>query len=115
VEDKLAFAFEVWTVRAFEKAQRTPDARELTECAHGFAREVLEEAYREFEEILTSILEPESEVLGRHGLTCDSVAHIAATSARGFKESAADMDALRGLISGLVSMIVALMDPAPAG
>jgi AcrR family transcriptional regulator len=115
VADRLALAFDVWTVRPFEMVQLSPDARELTECAHGFARDVLEDSYRQFEEILASIIDPMSEALGRHGLTPDRVARIAATSARGFKASAADTDALRELISGLISMIVALGEPAPAG
>jgi AcrR family transcriptional regulator len=110
VADQLAFSFDVWTVRPFELIHDAPDAKDLTECTYGFAREVLEEGYREFEKLLTGIIEPHADALTRHSLAPRQVAHVLAVSARGFKESAADVDELRALIAGLIGMTLAALD-----
>jgi AcrR family transcriptional regulator len=108
--EKLTFVFDVWTVRPFKLIHEAPNAKELTDFSFGFAREVMEDGYREFEKLLVSIIEPHTDALSRHDLTPCQLAHVLALTVRGFKEGALDVDELLALIAGLVRMTMAALD-----
>src|ERR1700728_1060719 len=48
-EAKLRIVFEIWTVQPFQIMLNSPDAGDLVDCAHGFAREIVEQASAELE------------------------------------------------------------------
>jgi AcrR family transcriptional regulator len=113
VEGKLNFAFELWTVHAFELMRASPDAGDVIDCTHGFARETVAAIDREFESMLLDILEP----LKQHGkvhkpvIPLSQVAHLLAASAHGYKESAATAPELRSMITGLIKLTLAALQP----
>lgn len=109
VAAKLAFVFDVWTVRPFELASGAPDARELTDCSHEFASDVVEDSRRRFEETLVHILTPDADALARHHLVPDQVAHVLSVATDGFKNRAANVDELRALVAGLIDMTLAML------
>src|SRR5260370_31050255 len=43
IERKLNFAFDGWTARTFELILNAPDAKDVIECSHGFARQTIDE------------------------------------------------------------------------
>src|SRR5271156_1775695 len=57
-EEKLRFAFEIWTVRPFQIMQSSPDAKDLVNCGQDFACDVLARISSDFESLLTEILKP---------------------------------------------------------
>jgi AcrR family transcriptional regulator len=120
VESSLQFAFEVWAVQPYQLMLDSPDARDLIDCAHGFAREVMEQATREFEVLLVEILKPlvKAPVTSQAGLSeleAAQIAHLLASCTHGFKEAASSTEELRTMISGLITLtIAALRAPALA-
>ncbi|MEM7248989.1 MAG: TetR/AcrR family transcriptional regulator [Acidobacteriota bacterium] len=105
--DALHLAFDTWTVRPFELLHHAAGYEELSDCTHGFAREVVTTMYRDFEVLLVDILEPEKDGLSRRGLTTEHVARVLAVAVRGFKETARDVDELRALIEGILTLTLA--------
>lgn len=105
VADKLLLAFELWTVRPFEAVQQAPDARELIECTHGFARPALEVIKSEFETIVCDILAEVAPKRSKY-LSAAALAHLLVASSQGFKGSAADTKELRDLIAGQIDVLL---------
>lgn len=118
VAGKLQFAFEIWTVEPFKLMQDSPDAKDLIECGHGFAKATFDEIYAGFEAVLVEILQPVAES-GSNGdgslPSVTEVAHLLVSATHGFKESAASVAELRSLVAGLIALtLAALQKPAPA-
>lgn len=114
VEAKLQFAFEVWTVKPFELMLESPDAKDLIECGHGFARVTFERIYADFEAVIAAILKPLAGVSRKHSargaeLTETQVAHLIVAATHGFKESAHSAAELREMISGLIALTLFAM------
>jgi AcrR family transcriptional regulator len=112
VESKLQFTFEVWTVRPFQLMLASPDAKDLIDCVQGFARETFRQISSEFEALLVEILAPLAEAPltdGASELGAGQIAHLLNASIQGLKESAASVDDLRSMISGLIMLTVAAM------
>lgn len=112
VEERLNFAFEVWTVRPFEMMLSTPDAKDLIDCTHGFARETGLRISAEFEALLVEILAPVSYQPHSAVLPVEQVAHLLAASIHGFKESCATVEELRGMVAGLIRLTLAALEHA---
>jgi len=114
LEGKLNFAFELWTVHAFELMLKSPDARDIIDCTHGFARDTIAEIDAEFESQLLEILAP---LKPQHGnphkpvIPLSQVAHLLAASTHGYKESATSVAELRSMIAGLVKLALAALQP----
>jgi AcrR family transcriptional regulator len=114
VEAKLQFAFEVWTVKPFEVMLDSPDAKDLIECGHGFAKVTFDQIYADFEAAITAILAPvadnsrKSSAKGSQ-LTAAQIAHLIVAATHGFKESANNVTELREMISSLISLTLAAM------
>jgi AcrR family transcriptional regulator len=106
VEEKLAFAFEVWCVRPFELIQASPDAADLLESSHEFAAEVTSKAATDFESLLVELLEPLVRKKTALKLSPHQVARILRTSANGFKRAAKDSADLRRLISDMRRIVL---------
>jgi AcrR family transcriptional regulator len=115
VEARLLFAFEVWTVRTFELMLASPDAKDLVNCVHEFARETILQAYSQFEAILAEILTPLTTSVPSPVLSAEQIAHLLAASIHGYKETATTVAEIREMISGLIALtLAALKDPALA-
>ena len=114
MESKLHFAFEVWTVDPFRMMIESPNAKDLIDCTHGFAREIMEKLSAEFEAILVEILSPAvkapvASLAGDEELLAPEIAHLLATSIHGFKESAHTTRELRTMIHGLITLTIAAL------
>jgi AcrR family transcriptional regulator len=106
VEEKLAFAFEVWCVRPFELMQVSPDARDLLESSYEFAAEVTTKAATDFEALVAEVLKPLVWKQTRLKLSPLQIARILRTSAHGFKSAAKNSADLRQLISDMCTIIL---------
>lgn len=103
VEDKLAYAFEVWCVRGFDRSLKSPEAKEVSDSSYEFAREALEEGYGKLESIIADVLTAEdrgSRKLSSH----QKKAHILVSATRGFKIVARSSAELRKMIKDLLVM-----------
>jgi TetR/AcrR family transcriptional regulator, regulator of autoinduction and epiphytic fitness len=104
-QDKLRYAFEIWAVAIFELTQKSPEAKELSELTHDFARQALDEGYRRFEGVLTSILKAHAKSSAtRLPLPAERVAHLLGSSVRGFKLVAPNGTQLRRMIHDLLRL-----------
>jgi AcrR family transcriptional regulator len=106
VEEKLAFAFEVWCVRPFELIRASPDAADLLESSHEFAAEVTARAAAEFEGLLAEVLEPRLRKPTALKLSPLQIARILRTSAHGFKSAATNSADLRRLINDMCTILL---------
>lgn len=113
VEEKLAFAFEVWNVRPFEMLLASPDAKDLYESTFQFASDVTDKAAAEFVKILLGVLDPLVRKRPRLGLSAVQVAKILANAVPGFKASAKTSTQLREMIAGLITVVIASLKSAP--
>lgn len=105
IADKLLLAFELWTVRPFEGMQQFPDARDLIECTHGFARAALDEIRAEFAAIVQDVLvdvTPKRDTRFNAG----ALAQLLVASIHGFKSTAADSDELHNLIARQITVVL---------
>jgi AcrR family transcriptional regulator len=109
VEEKLAFAFEVWCVHPFELIQSSPDAADLLESTQAFAAEVNARAAADFEGLLAELLEPVVRKQKALKLSPHHIARILRTSAHGFKSAAKDSADLRQLISEMRTILLSSM------
>jgi AcrR family transcriptional regulator len=110
LEGKLNFAFELWTVRAFELMLASPDAGDVIDCTHSFAKETVAQIDLEFESVLLEILAPiKSAKKHKPVIPLAQVVHLLAASAHGYKESASSVAELRGMIAGLIKLTLAAL------
>lgn len=105
-EEKLTFAFEVWCVRPFQMILASPDARDLLESSYEFATEVTTKATADFEALVAEVLRALVRGKAPKEFSPAQIAHILATAALGFKESAKTEVQLRELIAGLVTIVL---------
>jgi AcrR family transcriptional regulator len=110
IEAKLNFTFELWTVRPFEVMLNSPDARDLVDCTHGFAKETMQRIGVEFEELLVEILKPLVPAGQTSVLPITQVAQLMAASIHGYKEVAGSVAELRTMIAGLIKLMLAAMN-----
>jgi AcrR family transcriptional regulator len=107
LDAKLRFAFEVWTVEAYALMESSPDAKELIDCVLGFARETFRQITADFEQMLAEVIAP---YLPKSNTqppqSAQEIARLLSASTHGFKESATGVEDLRGMIGGLISLIV---------
>ncbi len=115
VEARLRSAFEIWTVGPFCITRHSPDAKDLAEFAHGFAKEAIRPYYAEFEQVLIEILKPLVSLQGRNAaLSAEQIAHLLASAVQGFKESASDAAVLRTMIHGMITLTLAALQTETA-
>jgi AcrR family transcriptional regulator len=110
VNAQLHFAFEVWSIETFKMMLSSPDARDVIECAQGFARETVRAIDSEFETVLVEILRPLTR--GKPPvLPASQIAHLLASSAHGYKEMSTTVEQLRTMIAGLITLTLAALEP----
>jgi TetR/AcrR family transcriptional regulator, regulator of autoinduction and epiphytic fitness len=108
IEEKLRYAFEVWTVRRFDLTLNSPEAKEISDCSYEFARGTLDQSYQKLESVLASILKGQVKSSGNQkALSAEKKAHILASAVRGFKLVAKSATELRKLIEDLIGIILA--------
>ncbi len=106
-EEKLRTAFELWTVRPFERMLASSEAAELFECTLGFAQDSLNQAYRSFEKILLPILKSHSKFQSaKTKVSAEKTAHVLSGAVRGFKIVAKDATEIRSLIRELLILLL---------
>jgi len=93
---KIRFAFEIWAVKNFDPIRQSAEARELLDAGLECSRDVLEQGFRDFEDLLTPLLPRHSEVAP------EFLSHILSSSLRGIKKTALDSRELRAMIEGLL-------------
>ena len=108
IEEKLRYAFEVWTVQRFDLTLNSPEAKEISDSSYEFAREALDQSYEKFESVLASILKGHVNCSGnKKALSAEKRSHILTSAVRGFKLVAKSATELRRLIRDLVVIILA--------
>ncbi|WOO39802.1 helix-turn-helix domain-containing protein [Rubellicoccus peritrichatus] len=107
LEAKLSFALEVWIVQGYEMINKSPHAGEFIDCTYGFARDVIELMYADFEKLVLEILEPEADRIEAHGMVSADFAHFIRVSAQGCKAAAQNVEDLRKLIAMLLKVVLA--------
>jgi AcrR family transcriptional regulator len=108
--EKLEYAFEVWTVRPFEMALKSPEAKELIECSFDFAQDSLRQGYEKFEAVLVPVLASLAGPPAKQ-MRPKAVAHVLASAVRGFKQTASTKAELRLLIKQLVALSLGTLLP----
>jgi AcrR family transcriptional regulator len=109
IEARLQFAFEIWTVKPFELMLESPDAKDLIECGHGFAKGTFDRIFADFEAAIVAILKPLAETSASSPLSTGQIAHILVAASHGFKEAAGSVNELRSMIAGLIALTLAAM------
>jgi AcrR family transcriptional regulator len=106
-EEKLRTAFELWTVRPFERMQASSEAAELLETTFGFAQDSVNQGYRSFEKILLPVLKSHPRFKSaKTKVSAEKAAHILSGAARGFKIVAKDASEIRSLIKELLVLLL---------
>ncbi|QGQ96150.1 TetR/AcrR family transcriptional regulator [Paenibacillus psychroresistens] len=107
IEDKIHYAFEVWSINKFEDSLTSLEVKEITDSSHLFALEALNSGYRKFEVILTSLLEAHFKSTGSQiSLSPQELAYILTSALRGFKIVAKSSTELRKLVHDLLGIIL---------
>lgn len=109
VLERLRFAFDLWVVRPYALMASSPDAKDLADCSFEFAQTAIDDGYAAFEAELHAILDAIPNPKAIPGTTPTEIAHILASTARGFKASARSIEELRGMIDGLLKVVLAAM------
>jgi hypothetical protein len=101
-EEKLRAAFELWTVRPFERMRASSEAAELLECTFGFAQDSVNQGYRSFEKILLPVLKSHSKFQGAKArVSAEKTARMLSGAVRGFKIVAKGVPEIGPLIKEL--------------
>jgi TetR/AcrR family transcriptional regulator of autoinduction and epiphytic fitness len=107
IEEKIRYAFEVWTVQRFDLTLNSPEAKEISDSSYKFAQEALDQSYEKLESVLASILKAQVKYGGnKKALSAERMAHILTSGVRGFKLVAKSTTDLRKLIRDLVGIIL---------
>jgi AcrR family transcriptional regulator len=102
-KNKLARAFEIWAVGPFEMTRASLAAEELVDCNFAFAEAARNHGYAAFEATIAPVVAKLSETLpAASRIAPGRIAHVLVSAVRGFKQSAATPDDMRGLIDELL-------------
>jgi AcrR family transcriptional regulator len=93
---QIRFAFEIWAVKNFDLAKQSVEAQELMDLGIESSRDILEQGFRDFEDILTPMLPRNSKI------PPEFLAHILSSALRGIKKTARNSNELRAMIEGLL-------------
>jgi AcrR family transcriptional regulator len=106
-EEKLRAAFELWTVRPFERMRASSEAAELLESTFGFAQDSVSQGYRSFEKILLPVLKSHPKFQSaRPKVSAEKTVRILTGAVRGFKIVAKDVPEIRSLIEELLILLL---------
>ncbi|WP_219836865.1 TetR/AcrR family transcriptional regulator [Paenibacillus sp. R14(2021)] len=102
-EDKILYAFEIWSIRNFNDSLHSPEHKEITDSSYQFAQEALDTSYGKLEAVLTALFEVYP--AASSGIPPERLAHLVTSALRGFKTVAKSSDELRHLIQDLLRVI----------
>ncbi|MBM6996106.1 TetR/AcrR family transcriptional regulator [Paenibacillus sp. DXFW5] len=106
-EDKILYAFEVWSINNFDQSLNSPEVKEITDSSYTFAQEALHSSYKKLEVVLISILESQTKSTSSiNSLSPEKLAHLLTSASRGFKMVARDSSELREMIKDLLRIIL---------
>ena len=106
-EEKLRAAFELWTVRPFERMRASSEAAELLESTFGFAQDSVSQGYRSFEKILLPVLKSHRKFQSaKTKVSAEKTARVLSGAVRGFKIVAKDVPEIRSLIKELLVLLL---------
>jgi AcrR family transcriptional regulator len=101
--EKIARAFEIWSVGPFELTMASPAAQELLDCNFLFAQAARKQGDSTFEATIAPVVAHLSETLPAASLIAPGrIAHVLVSAVRGFKQASATPDDMRGLIDELL-------------
>jgi AcrR family transcriptional regulator len=102
-EEKLARAFDIWSVGPFELTTASPAAQELVDCNFAFANVAREQGDATFEATIAPVVAKLSETLpAASRIAPGRIAHVLVSAARGLKEASATPEDMRRLIDELL-------------
>ncbi|SFD79893.1 DNA-binding transcriptional regulator, AcrR family [Paenibacillus catalpae] len=106
-EDKILYAFEVWSINNFDQSLNSPEVKDMTDSSFSFAQEALDASYNKLEVVLISILESQTKSDGKlNSLSTEKLAHLLTSALRGFKIVAKNSSELRQMIKDLLLIIL---------
>jgi AcrR family transcriptional regulator len=101
--DKMARAFEIWSVGPFELTMASPAAQELLDSNFAFAQAARKQGDATFEATIMPVVANLSETLpAATRIAPGQIAHVLVSAVRGFKQAAATPDDMRRLIGELL-------------
>jgi len=106
-KEKLVHAFEIWAIQPYVLLMTSPDAKELIDCSFTFAKEAIDRGYAAFEAELAGILAPLLAQAPPQARSAEQIARILTRAVHGFKEAATSAEDLRGMVDGLLDMVLA--------
>lgn len=112
-EEKLQYAFELWTVQPYELIMSAPDAKELIYCCYEFSREVFEEVGAAFEAELVKLIKPLLKSNASASISAKMTAKILRNAVRGFKDAAENATELRRMIKDFLVIVLLAINAAP--
>lgn len=104
-EDKIIYAFEVWSINNFDQSLNSPEVKEMTDSSYTFAQEALHASYNKLEVVLSSILKSHP-TSSQNSLSPQRLAYLLTSASRGFKVVAKNSAELRQMIEDLVQIIL---------
>ena len=107
VEEKLMYAFELWTIRDYDAEIGSPEAREIYAYTQPFMAASFDTTRRRFEAVVTATLVDHfAGKDSRPPFEEQTIAHLIYSSMRGLKLSASSAHELRGMIQNLLRLII---------
>jgi AcrR family transcriptional regulator len=104
-KDKIARAFEIWSVGPFELTRSSLAAEELVDCNFAFAQTCRKQGDATFEATITPVVANLSEALpAASRIAPERIAHVLVSAVRGFKQTAATPSDMRKLIDELLQL-----------
>jgi len=102
-KDKIARAFEIWSVGPFELTMASSEAQEMVDCNFAFAQASRLQGDATFEATIAPVVADLIESLpAASRIAPRRIAHVLVNAVRGFKQTAATPDELRQLIAELL-------------
>ena len=106
--EKLKCVCEVWMVRPFDWMNESPEAKEVFESSHEFAREAVADAMALFEGDLKSVIDLFPKGTLPKGISHKRAAHLLVGAVAGIKKTCTSSVELREKIDDLIAMTIRL-------
>lgn len=107
VEDRILFAFEIWSIRNFDQTNNSPEAKEISDGGFTFARESYDASYKKLESLVGSLLKTHFKLpTSRKILSAEETSHLLVSASRGFKLTASNSKELRKMIQNQIKLVL---------
>lgn len=104
-KSKLERFFEVWTILPAASVIELDTGRDILMNVSTYAPKAVENHYHIFESMLTTLIQ--NEMKCQDSISAEDLAHIFTLSSKGLKASAVNIDDLKRMIKGLITVVVA--------